>query len=186
MGHWYNVTNVSDNCQWSLILIRHCLTVLRWESKYVPQNIHFKIFEKSPFLTSINSFHSWNNEHNTYMYTSVQIWFFKKSIFKKICILLGVHCMFCGACSKIIDDDGQMVNVELILRTGLVLLMYLLSYLYEEKIWDIQFKNFFRVLAMYILWGILKKPNILRAKFQNRNFWIFNFQPPGRNYKGSP
>ena len=78
--------------------------------------------------------------------------------------------MFCGACSKIIGDDSQMVNTKLILRTGLVFFMYLLYYLYKEKFWDIQFKNLSCVLTMYILWGILKKANILRAKFQNRNF----------------
>ena len=49
------------------------------------------------------------------MYTSVQNFFFQKTIFKKICIVLGVHCIFCGACSKIIGDDGQMVNAELLL-----------------------------------------------------------------------
>ena len=61
------------------------------------------------------------------MYTLVQIIYFKNTIFKKICILLGVHCIFCGACSKIIGVDGQMVNAELLLRTGLVFLMYLFS-----------------------------------------------------------
>ena len=61
------------------------------------------------------------------MHTLVQIFFFRNTIFKKICILLGVHCIFCGACLKIIGDDGQMVNAELLLRTGLVFLMYLFS-----------------------------------------------------------
>ena len=93
----------------------------------MPHKIYIPKSLKKLILTSVSSLNSWNDEHYTCMYTSVQNFFFQKTIFKKICIVLGVHCIFCGACSTKFGDDGRMVNAELLLRTGQVFLLYLLS-----------------------------------------------------------